>query len=122
MADNVAITAGSGTQVATDERTIAGSGVHVQRVDELGSSTYAYGDANPTTSATLIMAARDTRKVAQLYNDSTVTVYIGDASVTSSTGTPMEEGGSIDMPTTAAIYGITASGTGSVRYQEFYDS
>lgn len=122
MSDNVAITAGSGTQVATDERTIAGSDVHVQRTGEIGSTGLGYGDANPTTSATLIVAARDTRKVAQLFNDSTVTVYVGDSSVTTSTGTPVEEGGSIDMPWTGAIYGITASGTGSIRYQEFYDN
>lgn len=122
MADNVAITAGSGTQVATDERTIAGSGVHVQRTGEIGSTAIAYGDVNPTTTATLIVAARDTRKVAQLYNDSTVTVYIGDASVTSSTGMPLDENGSIVIPWTGAIYGRTASGTGSIRYQEFYDS
>ena len=38
MADNVAITAGAGTNVSSDERTIDAITVQVQRVNDIGAS------------------------------------------------------------------------------------
>jgi hypothetical protein len=73
--------------------------------------------AAPTTAATLIIAA-SSRRTLTLYNNGSVVVYIGGATVTSSTGFPIAAGVelAIDDPTTNAIYGITASGTGDIRY------
>lgn len=43
MADNVSITAGAGTTVATDERTISSTTVQVQRVVDQGGTAFANG-------------------------------------------------------------------------------
>lgn len=124
MADNVAITAGSGTIVATDERTINSSSVHIQRVDEQGATAIASGQAAPTTSSgsTAIASARETRKRIVLVNHGIVDVYIGATGVTTSTGLKLAVGASVTLYTTAAVYGVTASGTGAIHYIEEYDA
>lgn len=122
MADNVPITAGSGTTVGTDERTINGTAVQVQRVDEQGGTAMANGQVTPTTTAATLVAARDTRKVVTLVNHGSVDVYIGIATVTTSNGLKLPPGASIDLKTTALIQAITASGTGAIHYAEIYDA
>lgn len=122
MADNVAITAGSGTTVATDERTINSASVHVQRVDEQGATAIASGQVAPTNSAATVVAARETRKRVVLVNHGTVDVYVGPATVTSSNGLKIAPGAALTLYTTALIQGITASGTGAVHYVEEYDA
>lgn len=122
MADNVAITAGSGTTVGTDERTIAAVAVHVQRTDEQGGSSIANGQAAPTTTAANIVAARDTRKRLVLVNHGSVDVYVGIATVTAANGVKIPPGASLTIHTTAAVQGITAAGTGSIHFVEEYDS
>lgn len=124
MADNVAITAGSGTTVGTDERTINAVAVQVQRVDEQASTAFATGQVTPTTTAGTLLAARDTRKTVTFTNLGTQTVYVGPATVTTANGFPLAPGAAIDMPTTALIQCIIATGTASsyVAYVEYYDS
>jgi len=53
VTDNIAVTAGSGTNVATDERTIASTTVHVQRIVIVNYQTVPIyvGAATITTSA-----------------------------------------------------------------------
>lgn len=128
MADNVSITAGSGTVVGTDERTINSTSVQVQRVDEQGSTTLANAHVDVTNSATTIAAARETRKRLVIVNYQNVAIYVGLTSPTTSTGLMVPPGGSLTLYTTAAVQGITAaSHTASgedekVHYLEEYDS
>lgn len=119
MADNLAITPGSGATLATDETTINATAAHVQRVTTGAAPTVAYGNAACTTTATQILAANYERKgfVVQATDG---TVYLGDdSSVTTSTGFPLATGQSFSSSAAlGTIYGITASGTVNVRYWE----
>jgi hypothetical protein len=124
MADNVPITAGSGTTVGTDERTINSVAVQVQRVDEQGSTAIATGQVVVTTTAATLVAARDTRKRLILVNNSGNDCWIGPATVTTANGLHLAVGYSVTLFTTALIQAIIASGTmtGDVDYLEEYDS
>ena len=57
----------------------------------------------------------------------TVAIYVGPATVTTSTGIKVESGASIDMPTTKLIQGITAAAytaageDDKTHYVEFHD-
>lgn len=123
MADNVQVTQGSGTKVGTDERTIAAEVVHIQRVDEIGAQAWAAAqNSTTTTTAAQIVAARDTRKRVVLVNQGTVDIYLGASSgVSASNGLLLKINASVMLRTTAAIFGITASGTAVVHYWEEYD-
>lgn len=122
MADDVQITAGSGTRVATDERSIGGNNAHVQRVDEQGGTAVATGQVAPTGTAATLLAARETRKSAVFLNVGSVDVYIGPATVTTSNGFKLAVGAALEVATTALLQAITASGTGAVHYVETYDA
>ena len=122
MADNVAITAGSGTTVGTDERTINSVAVQVQRVDEQGSTAIANGQVAPTGTAGTLVAARDTRKRVTFLNTGSINVYIGVATVTTANGFVLAPGAAITLNTQALVQAITASGTGAVSYIEEYDA
>ena len=125
MADNVAITAGSGTTVATDERTIAAVTAHVQRVDEQGSQNTAAAQTTISNTSAAIAAARDTRKRIVIVNRQTVAVFVSSETATTSKFR-LEPGDSLTLYTTAAVNGITAaaytaSGDAKVHYIEEYD-
>lgn len=122
MADNVAITAGSGTNIATDERTVNATTVQVQRVDEQGATAIATGQVAPTNSAATLLAARDTRKRVVFLNTGAVTVYIGPATVSAANGFPLVPGSSVTLYMQPLIQAITASGTGAIAYLEEYDA
>jgi hypothetical protein len=125
MADNVAITAGAGTTVGTDERTINAVAVQIQRVNDIGGSTLANGQVNISNAAATLLAARDTRKRVTFVNRMPVAVFIGIATVTTANGFQLDPGASITLHTTALIQGITAAataGTVYVHYIEEYDS
>ncbi|MGE5228139.1 MAG: hypothetical protein ACM3MJ_00280, partial [Deltaproteobacteria bacterium] len=107
MADNVTITAGSGTIVATDERSIASTSVHVQRVVPLGGSSIANAHVTVTNSATTIKAATETQHCVIIVNYQTVPIYVGGATVTTSTGFRLDPGASLSLHTTAEVQGIT---------------
>lgn len=126
MADNVAITAGSGTTVGTDERTINSVAVQVQRVNEQGSTAIASGQVSNTNSAATLIAARDTRKRLILVNRQAEAVFVGPATVTTANGFQIDAGASLTLYTTALVQGITAAATLDatlkVHYVEEYDS
>lgn len=124
MADNVSITAGAGTTVATDERTINSVAVQVQRVDEQGSTSIASGQVTPTTTAATLLAARDTRKRMILTNNSSVDVWVGPATVTTANGFKIPVGYTLTLYTTALIQVIISTGTatGGMHYVEEYDA
>jgi len=125
MADNVVITAGSGTTVGTDERTINAVAVQVQRVNEQGSTALANGQVNISNAAATLVAARDTRKRLVLLNKQAAPVFLGIATVTTANGFQLDPGASVTLYTTALIQGITSAASGAtekVHYIEEYDS
>lgn len=126
MADNVAVTAGSGTNIGTDERTIAATTVHVQRVDEQGGQTIAADDISVTTTSGSAVAARDTRKYVTILASpgNSDTIYVGASGVDAATpasGFRLDPGASITLYTTAAIHADATSGTQTAYYVEIYD-
>lgn len=122
MADNVAITAGSGTNVATDERTIASTTVHVQRVSEIGSTSIATGQASCSSTGGSKVSARETRKRVVLYNHGANTVFVGASGVATTDGLRLDAGSSVTLYTTAAIHAVCAtSETATLGYVEEYD-
>lgn len=125
MADNVRGGSNDGTLplIATDDRTIGGTAVQVPRADEIGSSTLATGQVTVTTTAATYLAAQDTRKRVVIVNNSTQTVWLGPATVTTANGFPLPVGAAVELRTTALIQAIIASGTmsGTVDYWQEYD-
>jgi hypothetical protein len=123
VADNVAITAGSGTSVATDERTINSTAVQVQRVAPHGTPNATMAQVTVTNSTTVIAAARDTRHSIVIVNKQPVSVFINDTTATTS-DFELEPGASITLFSGAAINGITTaaySGSTKVHYWENHD-
>ena len=109
MADNVAVTAGSGTTVATDERSINAVNVHVQRVVPLGGSTITSAHVTVTNTDTTIAAATETRHCLTIINYQTVPIYVGAHTVTTSSGVRLDPGAALTLHTTALVCGITAA-------------
>lgn len=125
MADNVAITAGSGTNIASDERTIASTTVQVQRVDEQGSTAIATAQTNISNTAATLIAARETRKRVVIVNRQNTAVFVGPATVTTANGLQINADASLTLYTTALIQGITAAASGATEKMhtlEEYDS
>ena len=125
MADNVAVTAGSGTNIATDERTIASTTVQLQRVLATGGSTIAADDVSVTTTAGIAVSARETRHTVTILakQENTDDIYIGGSSVDAATpanGFRLQPGAAITLDTTADVYADAVSGTQTLYYIETY--
>src|SRR3990172_6990764 len=84
MADTVPITAGSGTVISTDERTIATVAQHVQRVAPHGSPNITVGQVTISNTSAAIIAVDGTRHSVTIVNRQTVAVFIDDATATTS--------------------------------------
>lgn len=126
MADNVAVTAGSGTNIASDERTIASTTVQVQRVTDTGGTSVAADDVSVTTTAGSAVSARETRKYVTILaaDTNTDTIFVGASGVDAATpanGFPLRPGASITLATTAAVHADAVSGTQTLYYIEVYD-
>lgn len=126
MADNVPVTAGSGTNIASDERTIAATTVQVQRVGEIGSATAATAQVTISNTSAAIAAARDTRKRITIVNYQTVPVFVNPGTTATTSDFRLNPGDAITLYTTVAVNGITsaaytASGDAKVHYIEEYD-
>jgi hypothetical protein len=125
MADDVAITAGAGTTVGADERTINSVAVKVQRVVAEGGTGFATGQVTPSASAATLVAARETRKNVVIRNGTNVDVVVGPATVSTSNGFAIPPGAGLTLTTTAVVQLIVASVTGLtgvVYYAETYDA
>jgi hypothetical protein len=124
VADNVAITAGSGTTIGTDERTINSVAVQVQRVNEQGATAIANGQVSvdTTSGGVQIAASRDTRKSIIVRNQGTVAIYVGQGTVSSTNGFLLNPGEALMIQTTAQIKAIAASSSATTSYIEEYDS
>jgi hypothetical protein len=91
----------------------------------VGPASIATSQASISTSAATIVAARTGvtgigRVSVTLYNSGSTVVYFGASGVTTATGQVLIAGASVTLDTTAAIYGITASGTDVVSVTETY--
>ena len=109
-------------QLPTGSNTI---GVVVVANNPVGASALATAQASLGTTASSIVAARTGgsgtgRIAATLYNTGAVTVFVGNAGVTTSAGIPVPAGASLTLKTTAALYGITASSTATVGVVETF--
>lgn len=109
MADNLTVTEGTGAEVATDERTINSVTVHIQRVVPIGSSSIANAHVTVTNTATTIRAATETQQRTVIVNYQTVPIYVGAATVTTSTGFRLDPGASLTLHTAAEVQGITSA-------------
>lgn len=101
---------------ATQPVSIA-SAIGVASPDNIATAQVSVG-----ATATLIAALRSGRRSITIEQLGTTAVYIGGASVTTSNGIllPGTAGSSVTLNTTAAIFGITASGSQSVAEVETY--
>lgn len=87
----------------------------------VGTSATAVFNPNSTALQAAGIAGNALRDLI-LVNAGTVTVYIGQSTVTATTGTPLAPGGQLTLQgysatagnATNTIYGITASGTANV--------
>lgn len=71
----------------------------------------------PTGSAAQALAAVATRAAVTLFNNGSTIVYLGiDNTLTTSNGFPLLPGAAFTVESSTAIWMITASGTGDVRY------
>lgn len=125
MSDNVAITAGSGTNIAADDR----SSVYFQEVVSVGGSGWDADVLAPTSTATSAsIAARAKRTRVVIYNTGTVNLYLSDlatnggASTTDNSFGPLLPGASVTQEHVADIFIFTASGTGAATYWEEFDN
>jgi len=99
-------------------------------VTPIGAGHVATGQVTIGNTATLISDVRGDptvssfgRRSIKITNLGAVDVFIGDASVTAVTGDllPGARGAFVALPTTAAIFGIVASGTQAISFIEVYD-
>lgn len=94
-------------------------GAQQLKVSNIGVSLNSYGQVTVTSSATQIKAALSTRAAILVTNAGTATVYLGDASVTTSTGFPLAAGATVGLPQATVLYGIVASTSQVVGYLEY---
>jgi hypothetical protein len=90
-----------------------------------GANGYAAGQRAPGLVAEEVVPARDHRRSVHLKNmDATsIVIYIGaGATMSAVAGSfPLAPGQTVELPTTAAIWAMAASGTPSLAYVEVYD-
>jgi hypothetical protein len=111
------------TAIPAGTNTVGNVGVNNKPVGAASIATAQV--ASVTSAATSILAARTGavgtgRISATIYNNGTVTVFIGTSGVTTSTGIPLIAGAALTLDTTAAIYGIVSSTAGSVSAVETF--
>ena len=89
-------------------------------VATVGQSSFSYGQTAITGSATAIAAPRVNRTGLSVHNLAAASgpVYLGDASVSTSTGLCLEPGGSVTFATPSQIYGITAGASITVSWED----
>lgn len=89
---------------------------------ELAPDVIPHNQVSVGATATLIVDRNYARRavVLTIAEDSILDLYLGSASVTTSTGLLIVagKGSSITIPTSAALYGIVTSGTLTISYLE----
>lgn len=109
--------------IATDERSISSTNVHVQRVSAEGGTGWATGQVAVTASAATLLAARETRLHVTIYNAQNLPIFVGPATVTNANSITMPAGSAMDFYHTALLQQIADSVTGltgKTGYSEEY--
>jgi len=88
-----------------------------------GVTNFATSQVALSTTASLIVAARATRASVTIVNLSTTDIYLGGSGVTTSNGQLLlgTKGTAVTISAVGDVYGIVASGTPSVSYEEEYN-
>ena len=126
MSDNLQVTEGTGPFVAADERTIGGDTVKVQRVDGIGADQFAADEVTVDDDVAYEVAfARDTRNTLTILSDpdNDADLYLGDSSVDAFTPGDrfrLVPGAALSLPTTDAVYAMSANGAQTVFVVETY--
>jgi hypothetical protein len=112
-----------GTDPAPQVYASLGSGVIQVQTNTAGAANLATtGAFTVSNTAQQLLAARATRRSCVISNlDTALTVFIGNAGVTTATGKSISPGNSLTIPTVTAIYVICASGSPIVDAAEAYD-
>lgn len=89
-----------------------------------GAANIATGQVTGTTAGTTaIVAARSTRRSVTIKNISSAnSIFIGDATVTTLSGIPLNAGESIALDFTGALAGYAMGGACVVAYADVYGS
>lgn len=89
-------------------------------VGNRGEPSIVHGAVSVDTTAggTLLQAERAHRSSIRVQNLGSVTIYVGNTGVDSSTGWAIAAGATDEFKTGAALYAIAASGTADVRVIE----
>lgn len=88
---------------------------------QVGSRSLNVAQVATSTTSAVAVAARNGRKRVVVKNiDSSITIYVGIGTVTSSNSLPLLAGESAVFYTQAAINALSASGTPSLAYYEEY--
>ncbi len=87
-----------------------------------GAANLATGQVATSTTAATAVIARPTRTSVLIRNlDTTISVYVGPATVTSANGMLLKAGESCPFTFTGLIQVIAASGTPSIAYADEYN-
>ena len=83
-----------------------------------------YNTVSVGVTAVAVVAANTWRRGATIFNNGSVTIYVGpDASVTTANGIPIGNGGSYDFNGfevyKGTIYGISGTASQDIRYFEW---
>lgn len=99
-----------------------GSSANPVLTSQSGSANIATGQVTVGTTATLVVAARSGRISVKVTDLGTVDLYCGTATVATTTGDLLAgvKGGSITIPTGAAVYCVVGTGTQAVSFMEAY--
>lgn len=91
-------------------------------VAQASGTSASYGNATVTTTATKIIATNlSGRRAAVIQNRGSKSIFIGhDSSITAANCPELPAGSSVEMPfgSTLDVYGITATGSSDIRYNE----
>lgn len=101
---------------------IDSSGRATVNTNRAGAPNMANGQVTASGTAGTLVASRATRRYVTVKNlDTSLTVYIGIATVTAGNGMPLKGGESVSLDFTGLIQVIAASGSPIVAYAEVYD-
>jgi hypothetical protein len=122
MADNVAITAGSGTTIGTVD---VGAGRQVQIFTQ-GAQAATVSNVSASATSVTILSATDTRAGASILNDTSDTtnylyVKMGTTASTTDYSVKINAGGYFEVPYgyNGRIDGIWVSASGAARVTEY---
>jgi len=92
------------------------SSINDSEYNDVYGDVLVHGVVTITTSPVELKVGatpEDLREVVRVYNKSTSTIYIGGASVTTTTGEPLKKNQWIEFPLSSALslYAVTSSGS-----------